>query len=289
MSDTDAIIVGDSRLAGFQRYSSPTDLQLKFVIRRGARVADLVEPTLEAVRAVRGANILIVKIACGINNFTEFVTHPNGRELTYAGVTGDHVYSELKELKREIKEIKPKALVGFVTVPTLSFAKNIESRIISNRLRESKYSTTEVAGLQTALDEQISILNIRLKFENSVHQAGHRKGCRTISWHRYITKLSKRKRSRTAKHSRTVVRNNFTKLYDGLHAVSELKQRWFHDLLHCITIERRYTTYDEAKTLHIVIEESSDSTSSSDTSSTSSEESVDSRTSRWDFKRRKTD
>lgn len=96
MSNTDAIIVGDSRLAGFQHYSSNTDLRLQFVIRRGAHVADLVHPTLQTVQNVRKDGILLVKISCGINNLTKFISHRDGRELTYSGVTADTVFSQLQ-------------------------------------------------------------------------------------------------------------------------------------------------------------------------------------------------
>lgn len=283
MSETDAIIVGDSRLAGFQHYSSNTDLQLQFVIRRGAQVADLVHPTLQTVRNVHKIGVLVVKISCGINNFTKFISHRDGRELTYAGITADNVFSQLHDFKRKIKEIRPDALVGFVTVPTLSFAKNIKSRIESRKLVKSKFTEADIKEVQQSLDEQIQLLNIKLKFENSVRQAGHKKGCRTVSWHSYITKCSKRKRNKLARRSRTVIRNNFSKLYDGLHAVSDLKRRWFQDLVACITAERKYTIYDKSQTIQVAI---SGNTSSTTEESDTSEQSQDCH---WDFKRRKTD
>ncbi len=75
-------------------------------------------PTVQAVRRVRADSI-----ACGINNFTKCVEHGNGREITYAGTTGESVFEQLKDFKKQIKEVRPKNLVGFVTVPKLSIEK----------------------------------------------------------------------------------------------------------------------------------------------------------------------
>lgn len=279
------VLIGDSRLCGFSdRLTCPDDLEINFVIRRGARVNDLIDPTLELISSVNKniADILIVKIACGINNFTSFVHHEGGTELRYSGVCGKDVFDDLRSFKLKIKAKKPDALVGFITVPTLSFKKNIEFRLKNGKLRNSKFNECELSEFQSKLDYEISSLNSYIKLENSSKQEGHNRGCRTISWHRSITKESKRRRNKNAV-SRTVTRNNFNPFYDGLHPTIDLKQKWFMDVCECARREHQYTLNEKAHLVKIVVSEQHSDLESAEVAS-----SPESDSEHWDFKRRKT-
>ena len=255
-----SIVIGDSRLCGFDRKNTG-EIDIDFVIIRGAHVNDVLVPALDKIRSLQTfeGGILIIKIALGINHFTEFVRHGQGVELKYSGATGCQVFNELRSFKQRIKSVRPDALVGFVTVPTISFVANKNYRLEAGKLKSSIYSDEQLQCFQITLDQEITLLNFKLKEENSFKQDGHNRGCMTVSWHKYVTRSSKRKRNKQSTKSQTVVRNNFSGLYDGIHAISTLKQKWFYDLCACIRKEQSYTLYEKSKTVHVSLEDTSDS------------------------------
>jgi len=87
---------------------------------------------------------------------------------------------------------------------------------------------------QNKLDKELILLNTDIKVENSRKQSGLLKVCYTVSWHYTVSKQSIRKRR---SGSRKVIRNNFSNLYDGLHATHSLKKRWHKKILKCIDTE----------------------------------------------------
>jgi len=269
-----AVLVGDSRLVGFDRYVRPTNLNLDFVIKRGACVEDLVEPTVQLLqqKEFRNADIVVVKLVAGINNFTSIISHSEGKELTLSHTSELGVFQKIVAFKERVKKVCPQALVGFATIPTLSFQKNIQHRIEVGKLRKSKYSSGEILRFQQELDEKLVQINARIKFDNSRKQTGHSKGCLTVSLHRDITRESKR-RNRGGK-LRVVTRNTFNQLYDGLHAKSELKLKWFERLCKALKSEISFTLKDRAASVRVTIEEEVT-------------EEQTSRSNSWDFKRNK--
>lgn len=230
------ILVGDSRICGFDSLEYP-DVKFESIIKRGAVIDDLREETLELIEKYKNVDrTIIVKIACGINEFTKFKEGENYRDLRYrSGVSNTEVLGKLKSLKQDIKTVRPGTIVGFVTVPTLSFRKYRDYRNKSKRhAKKSKVGDSDLYRDQEKLDNKLALLNASLKFENSRHQVGVSKGCFTVSWHNTVTKRSTRKRR---SGSRVVIRNNFDKLYDGLHANRELKSKWHNQLVKCVNAE----------------------------------------------------
>ena len=49
---------------------------------------------------------------------------------------------------------------------------------------------TELLEQQTVLNKELEKLNLKIKRENNSVQVNHRRGCRTVSFHNYIVKLS---------------------------------------------------------------------------------------------------
>lgn len=242
------ILVGDSRLHGFDRFRYE-NFRFRSVIKSGAVVETLIEETLSVLREYKDTNrSIIVKIACGINEFTKFDYHNYGKDLRLrSNVSYRTVLDKLKQFKDTIKREVPTAVVGFVTIPTLSFV-NYREHISqkykeerrrqtkeskhkgrkSERYRKSNVTDEELQKDQETLDNELLCLNTSLKLENSRKQRGLLKGCYTISWHNSISKESRRKRR---SGTRKVIRNNFSELYDGLHPSRSLKVRWHKQLL----------------------------------------------------------
>ena len=72
---------------------------------------------------------------------------------------------KLISLKRKIKTILPTGVVGFVTIPTLSFAKYRDSK--SDKEQRSLVPTDEQLEIdQNKLDKELILLNTDIKLEN---------------------------------------------------------------------------------------------------------------------------
>jgi hypothetical protein len=231
------ILVGDFRICGFDTFKYE-NFRTWFVIERGALIKDVVEKTLDIVReyCVQNRDV-IVKIAFGVTEYTKFESINGKRFLRFHSVKSRSVIGKLKSFKDKIKSIRPQTVVGFITVPTLSF-RNYQDFRITEKYHKSKanigFSDEDLQNDQRKLDVELIGLNADIKLENSRKQSGLLKGCFTISWHNSISRESRRKRR---SGSRKVVRNDFKELYDGLHATRTLKRKWHKQLLKCATSE----------------------------------------------------
>ncbi|MES9880249.1 MAG: hypothetical protein ABW185_05135 [Sedimenticola sp.] len=210
---------------------------------------DLVSPTLDLLRSrnYKQCDILAVKIAAGINDLIKSVRHDGGRQLTLSGVTEKKVFEKLQNFKSEIKSVCPNALVGFATIPSLSFKDNNRHKRDNGELVESLFTEAEIEEQQRKINADICDINKRIKLENSTRQQNHERGCLTVSLHSEIEKKSRR-RNRGGK-LREVTQYKFAKLYDGLHGKSDLKHKWYNSLLKAIAQEIKYTIRDRASNI----------------------------------------
>ncbi|CAC5393515.1 unnamed protein product [Mytilus coruscus] len=219
-------------------------------------IEDLVNETLSILREYKGTDrSIIVKIACGINEFTKFEHHKEGKDLRLkSDVSSRTVFNRLKSLKEKIKTELPTAVVGFITIHTLSFI-NYRDFLRLNpmsykRSGRRSASDKELQADQAKLDKELTLLYADKKLENSRKQSGLLKGCYTISWHNSISKVSIRKRK---SGSRKVIRNNFADLHDGLHPKNSLKRRWHKQLVKCATSELDLIRQNNLKTTKVTL------------------------------------
>ena len=275
-----AFIVTDSRGNNFdveRLFSPPEDFKVVYCIARGAKVNDLKEIFLKKLDKfdVSGYFPIIVKIAVGINEFTTFVYNSRKeKELKYSGIKGLDVFSKLLDFKAAIKVKVPSALVGFITVPPVSLKKYKEHCLEHKYLTISEISNADLEKYQKDLENEIELLNKNIVFENCESQSGHFKGCRTVSWHRSVCRLGKKKRGKKYKK---VYKTDFRELYDGIHGTSDVKQKWFKQLILAIRAEISYTkaeTFPESDV-------ATGSVYSGDNSQSEDSDKEDS----WDFKR----
>ena len=265
MTIASVLLIGDSRSYGFSRYKQPKKLNTDYVVVRGAKVEDLVAPSLEKVKNTRSDLPIFVKIACGINNLTKFKVHDGGKELKPSECPSSELIGKLASFKKKIKEIRPDSLVGFVTIPTLSIEKYNTHLRNRGLLWDPELSKSGLEAAQKTVDSALDDVNAWIKRENCEKQANHNRGCRTVSWHNTITKRSKVKRK--SGQYKIVFKKDYKLLYDGLHAVSYVKQKWFREVIKAVKCEVEFTLRER------VIDSSS---SSSDSESEGQS---------WDFKR----
>ena len=84
---------------------------------------------------------VIVKIACGINEFTRFDYHNEGKDLGLrSDVSNSRVLDDLKRFKQKVKSEIPTAVVGYVTVCSEFFCQEIQRQVqrTNQRLKEEK-------------------------------------------------------------------------------------------------------------------------------------------------------
>ncbi|CAG2240788.1 unnamed protein product [Mytilus edulis] len=275
-----AFIVTDSRGNNFDSnriFEQPPDFKIEYCIVRGATVNELKDVFLQRLNSVDTNRCLpiIVKVAVGINDFTKFIKNKNReRELVYSGAKGLEIYEKILEFKAAVKEKIPNALVGFITVPPISFKKYKEHCFENKKLTVSEISDDDLLKFQKDLEKEVELLNEKIIFGNCEKQSGHLKGCRTISWHRSVCRLGKVKRG---KKYQKVYKNDFRELYDGIHGTSAIKQKWFSQLIIAIRAEIGYTKAEAAQSSDDII------AGSSVVEHSQSEDSD--REDSWDFKR----
>lgn len=249
-----AFIVADSRGNNFdvkRIFSQPDDFRIEYCIVRGAKVNDLKEIFMKKLDDIdlNGYFPIIVKIAVGINEFTSFVYNSRKeKELKYSGIKGLEVFEKLLEFKAAIKIKVPSALVGFITVPPISFKKYKEHCLEHKYLTIPEILEADLEQYQQDLVKEVELLNNKIIFENCESQSGHLKGCRTVSWHRSVCRHSKKKRGKKYKK---VCKNDFRELYDGIHGTSNVKQKWFTQLIIAIRAEINYTKAEAPQELDL--------------------------------------
>ena len=235
---THCIFVADSRAHSFDKYAKPADFHfgIDFIIRRGAKVSDLVRPTLAKLRSYSQQDRLIIKVAVGINNLTKFIYDPTHRRrvLTRSSLDANSLLALLEDFRAQVVSTRPNSIVSFCTIPTASFAKfQLSRRLTAPILSEAELYTAQ-EDLDTVLDSvnsRIPALNVG-SLSSFISITPH-----NLAWHSHIRRVSKRM-SRSGK-LRSSVRSNFSQLYDGLHATSSLKKRWFLDLYKSFARERQ--------------------------------------------------
>ena len=124
-------------------------------------------------------------------------------------------------------------MILIVTIALASFAKFQAC----NNLRSPILTEDELRCNQTQLDSLLDQVNVRIRAFNNKLQLGI--SARTLSWHTSVRKPSKR-RTRSGAYN-TSLRNDFSQLYDGLHAKSTLKRKWYNELYRSFQIDTDFT------------------------------------------------
>ena len=189
---------------------------------------NLVDPALVILRAYPPSDTVIVRLAAGINDLTTFTRDETRRfkVLKPSAHTVETFMKELIHFKQVILNHRPQnTIVSFVTIPTASFQKFQASR----KVPKPVISDTDLEQYQQDFDSKLDTINNQIITLNSDCNV------RTLSWHNSVRKSAKRKHSTGV---RSVKRNHFAHLYDGLHATSKLKRRWYSEAYKAFSIDR---------------------------------------------------
>lgn len=241
-----AILLADSRAHNFEYYNRSElnhKINLHCVTLRGAKIDDLNKTGIDHIKTANKTRPLLICIAAGINNLTKFKRDNNKKTLIPQKVTAEEIFAKLKNLKTHIKRIRGDAYVQIAHIPTLSYRKynkylSQKVELTSDDELTIKDDETDIEYLdeQNYTDSIVDEINKRIFDENSKPQSAAEQGAPPLFWNRDVRRISKRKQR--GGNNRTQIRNNFCKLYDGLHATHELKLKWFKDL--CALFNKMY-------------------------------------------------
>lgn len=193
------VLVADSRAWRFDHYKIEKlkNTDYHYIIKRGATIESLQRQLfdlLEGHKIPYGAP-LVIKIALGINN----IVYKKQDSLEHGSTEG--VLDKLLEFRTTIHIIRPEAVVSFITIAP---------------------AIVRFDQLQKHLSEIEAVNQDLIRSNASCWQGIF---AHTPNWHTDVTcTVKRRRRSGTYKTYRDIRR---TKLYDGLHAKSDVKKIWF--------------------------------------------------------------
>ena len=226
------LFVSDSRGFSFDKYRKPADtnIDVDFIILRGATISDLLTAILTRLRRYSADDYIIIKLAAGINDLLTFVydSEAGGRVLKRSAAGSEQVLAEIRRFKQRVLAFRPFALVSFVTIPTASFRKFQASK----KLRKPILDEADLLRYQLDLDTELDEINKCLRDINAETQHGI--SPKHLIWHTAVRKPVKRKPGHV--HQR-VKSNNFSALYDGLHAKATVKRKWFVSVIKALQTE----------------------------------------------------
>ncbi|MES9880272.1 MAG: hypothetical protein ABW185_05255 [Sedimenticola sp.] len=219
----------DSRGNNFDKYEQP-DIKIEYIIVRGATVSSLQRETLHYLHKYTDhEEKLNIKVCVGINDLLRKV---NG-VTTVSDIGVESLFHKLKQFKSVVQSERPNALFGFVTIPHCSLADYGEFCAQKKNKTKSNppanVSQNDLVATQSVLNQKVNDINRMLITENfSATKIGIRP--LTVQFHKEILHLHT-KRAGKKKKNKTVHSYHFSRLYDGLHAKSHIKRKWFRSLV----------------------------------------------------------
>lgn len=219
-----AILLADSRARGFTNLDQGKfyTYDVHYVVRPGYTIRDLTADALTLVRNISPDNTtLLIKIAAGINNLTLKINRRRAYEIAPSTATANTVLAELVNLKRAIKEIRPDAIVSYMTIPPVNFIQQLSYWQEKRCLPFPIYTQEERLEFQEAHEIIVSDINQNIKELNYNEQRGIH--CQTSSWHSAVLRRQRGK-------DRLIV----SALIDGIHGSNSSKIKWhrgFHQAI----------------------------------------------------------
>ena len=236
------VIVLDSRGYRFEQKRQPPNLDISYVISRGKTVEQLYEQTLTELWWVPSDRHISFKICAGINNFIEKEYLGSlGSEFRPSRITVESFIETLADIKSKLKARFPNSRVAFGTIPPVSFSDLQKSRLKSGLLKSAKYSEEELNEFQDCVSAKLSLVNSEIVEFNKLERVW------TLELAEVIVKTHKKTKGRSNKKSSVVTNVYSQRMYDGLHAKSHIKQKWFNLIIKACTRENELTLSSKKK------------------------------------------
>ncbi|MES9904276.1 MAG: hypothetical protein ABW168_16575 [Sedimenticola sp.] len=206
-----------------------------------------------------------MKVCVGINDLLNKTRHKFGSELELANISLDAIFDCFRHFKQSVKLQRPNTLFAFITIPHFSFLGYRDFSIANKKLSRSKFTEDELKKFQITLNEKINEINDFLINENVTDNSELGRPL-SVLWHKEIRHQHTHRSGRCRKKRTLVYSYHFSRLYDGLHAKSHIKRKWFRSF--CFVFEKETINAQSLADEHL-----SDSSGFSDTISVSDTES----------------
>ncbi|MEW8548467.1 MAG: hypothetical protein AB2693_33610 [Candidatus Thiodiazotropha sp.] len=162
------------------------------------------------------------KFCAGINNFIQKdYLGELGSALKPSDLSASAFIESLADIKSKLKARFPNSKIAFATIPPVHFGHLQESRLKSGLLKEARFSAEELAVFQDQTNAKLALVNVDIVELNKLERVW------TLELAEVIVKHHIKSCGRSNSKRRKVVSYHFDRLYDGLHAKSEIKQKWF--------------------------------------------------------------
>lgn len=221
------LIVCDSRGKNFERIFNDYDCfvrkdlfyDVKFIAIRGARVQDLLEPTLSYISGIDHKIPILLKLAAGINNFTKKNKNRyNETEISLNYISPNEVFLQLTNFVEHVKRAHINSVVTICGIPTANLRIIQQHSVKLGRLRHPSVSEDTLKLKTDLLNIDVEIVNQKIAALNKKPQ------CSIIPYTASLDSYVLKKKSGGKR--RYMVQS----LPDGLHGSDLVQLNW----LNCI-------------------------------------------------------
>lgn len=211
-----------------------------YIVQRGGTLDSLQRRTVAFLQSgkIPPNSFLIVKIALGINDIVKKNKSIGSRAYTLTHEGTQETLNGLIQFRSLIYELKPNSMVSFITVPPIHFSRNVEYQKLNLGVQEDQefYEDVDVSHIQKNHLDDIVELNRKLidlnRSQSNIPVTPH-----CACWHTDIVKTSKKRKRRGGFRTRLYMQQNL--LYDGIHAITNLKHAWFEKFHTSVRIDVR--------------------------------------------------
>ena len=195
-------------------------------MRPGAKIEDLEAETLDRIGRVDSNHLIVVKIAAGINNFTNKSKNKyHEYEITVKNIPAPTVFWKLTHFKLEIKKLHQKSIVTYCTIPPAYLVHTQRHAIERKKLLHPSYSEKQLSEQTDFLVQSIVQINQAINESNTLMQLNIIP--KTVSLHNECLKTKP-----NGKLNRLVSR-----LTDGIHGTERTQRTWFRKINEAVNKE----------------------------------------------------
>ena len=182
---------------------------------RGAKINDLIEPTIERVKDEFSKRYIIIKLAAGINDLTK-------KEIGLANITPQEVFRKLTYFKTCVKEYHRRSVISYCTVAPANLVAQQSHAVSVGRYHKHR-SEEELRRLTGILIETIRDLNENINTSHKNKQYGV--APQIVALHKPCLRF---------KGKPKLIPSS---LSDGLHGTESTQRTWMEKIIKAVNTE----------------------------------------------------
>ena len=222
------IVATDSRGVGLDDFFSVHDYFqsaiISFILVRGGSISSIEEQIQRKIEEMDPSNHTFICLMGGVCSFTQKIYHSGGREITYMSdnTTVENITHTITQLYQKYNNNNTHFTM--TTIAPMHLQTYTNFNINKTSLTHSIHSKEETEKKQQLLEQHITLIN------KHIHQQNTTYNFQTIRIANYTLKTTKRKRGREGENCNKTTHFVYSKLYDGVHFKTDIKNKIFHTL-----------------------------------------------------------